>query len=52
MRKAPAKPQTPEQRLAALWERINNKPPYQIPEVCRHGFPKGENDSQGCPQGD
>jgi hypothetical protein len=52
MRKVAEKPTTPEQRLAALWARINAKPAYQMPEVCRHGFARGELDGQGCPQGD
>jgi hypothetical protein len=52
MAKVAAKPQTPEQRLAALWARINAKPAYKMPEVCKHGFPRGEQDGQGCPAGD
>ena len=51
--KAPQAPLTPEQRLAAIWARINSKPDYKMPEVCRHGFARGEDDptGQGCVAG-
>jgi len=49
--KAPAAPLTPDQKLAAIWARINSKPAYVMPEVCRHGFAKGELDTQGCVSG-
>ena len=54
MRKVAVKVQpTLEEVRAALWVRINNKPAYIMPDICRHGFARGEDDPtrQGCVSG-